>query len=108
MKNNIKTLGYFLKRLRDSNFVAIKLFNSYRDHDPRKWTIMVDPDHTCVLITCYENVKSRGDLLFEINDGGNRFVKNYNLQTKSMEVVITTLIEKGVQQISEGCEYVKK
>jgi hypothetical protein len=108
MKNNIKTLSYFLKRLRDSGFVAIKLFNSYNDHDPRRWTIMVDPEGACVMITCYENKEFRGDVYFEMNDGGNRFVKNYNLKTKSMEVVITNLLERNVQQIKEDCEYIKK
>jgi hypothetical protein len=108
MKNNIKTLGYFLKRLRDSGFVAIKVFNSYKDHDPRKWTIIIDPEGACVMVTCYENQVFRGDIHFEFNDGGNRFLKNYNLKTKSMEVVVTTLLEKGVQQIKEDCEYAKK
>lgn len=108
MKNNIKTLSYFLKRLRDSGFVAIKLFNSYGDHDPRRWTIMVDPEGACVMITCYENKEFRGDIYFEMNDGGNRFAKNYNLKTKSMEVVITNLLERNVQQIKEDCEYLKK
>jgi hypothetical protein len=108
MKNNIKTLSYFLKRLRDSGFIAIKLFNAYKDHDPRRWTIMVDPEGMCVLITCYENQAFQGEVYFEFNDGGNRFPKNWNLKTKSMEVVVTNLIEKGVQQISSGCEYIKK
>ena len=42
-KNNITTGGYFLNRLRDSGFVAIRLFKDYPISDPRKWTIMVDP-----------------------------------------------------------------
>jgi hypothetical protein len=107
MKNNITTQGYFVKRLRDSGFVVVKLFDQYGQHDPRKWTVMVDPSNTSVMITCYQNKEFRGDVLFEINDGGNRFIKNFNLKTQSMEIVITTLIEKGVGQIEKDSVYKK-
>jgi hypothetical protein len=107
MKNNIATQGYFVKRLRDSGFVVVKLFDKYAQHDPRKWTVMVDPSNTSVLITCYQNKEFKGDVLFEINDGGNRFFKNYNLKTQSMEIVIITLLEKGVCQLEQNSEYVK-
>lgn len=108
MKNNVTTQGYFIKRLRDSGFVVIKLFDKFAQHDPRKWSIMVDPGNTSVTITCYQNKEFRGDVLFEFNDGGNRFIKNFNLKTQSMEIVITTLIEKGVGQIQEDSSYSKK
>jgi len=108
IKNNIKTLGYFTKRLRDSGFVVVKLFNEYKDHDPRKWTVIIDPEYSCVMVTCYQNKDNIGEVFFEFNDGGNNFPKNYNLKTKSMEVIITNLIERGVQQIKGDCEYVKK
>lgn len=108
MKNNVTTQGYFIKRLRDSGFVVIKLFDKFAQHDPRKWSIMVDPGNTSVTITCYQNKEFRGDVLFEFNDGGNRFIKNFNLKTQSMEIVITTLIERGVGQIQEDSSYSKK
>lgn len=107
MKNSVATQGYFLKRLRDSGFVVIKLFDKYAQHDPRKWSIMVDPGNTSVMITCYQNKEFRGEILFEFNDGGNRFIKNFNLKTQSMEIVITTLIEKGVSQKQEDCSFAK-
>ena len=108
MKNSISTQGYFIKRLRDSGFVVIKLFDKYPQHDPRKWTIMVDPENTSLLITCYQNKNFKGDLWFEFNDGGNRFPKNYNLATQSMEIIITTLIEKKISQLGENSSYIKK
>jgi hypothetical protein len=108
MKNSISTQGYFIKRLRDSGFVTIKLYDKYAQHDPRKWTIMVDPENTSVIITCYQNKEFKGDVLFEFNDGGNRFIKNFNLKTQSMEVVITTLIEKKICQIQEHSSFFKK
>jgi hypothetical protein len=107
MKNNITTQGYFIKRLRDSGFIVVKLFDKYAQHDPRKWTVMIDPSNTSVLVTCYQNKEFKGDILFEINDGGNKFIKNYNLKTQSMEIIITTLIEKGVGQAHQHSEYVK-
>ncbi len=106
-KNNIKTCGYFIKRLRDSNFIAIRLFQEYDISDPRKWTIMVDPSGISLMITCYENKPFKNDILFEFNDGANRFPKNYNIKTKSMEVIITTLIEKGVPQKTEDSNFIK-
>lgn len=106
-KNNITTGGYFLKRLRDSGFIAIRLFNDYPISDPRKWTMMVDPSGHCLMITCYINKENPGEIHFEFNDGGNRF-KNYNLKTQSMEIIITTLIEKGVPQNSHDNSYSSK
>jgi hypothetical protein len=107
MKNNVSTQGYFIKRLRDSGFTTIKLFDNYAQYDPRKWSIMVDPNNTSVIITCYQNKEALGDVMFEFNDGGNRFIKNFNLKTQSMEIVVTTLIEKGVGQMNVNSVYVK-
>lgn len=107
-KNKITTNGYFLRRLRESGFVAIRIFKEYAILDPRRWTIMVDPGNSSLLITCYENKDFKGDIMFEFNDGGNKFPKNYNLKTQSMEIIITSLIEKGISQKEEGSNFEKK
>lgn len=106
-KNKITTGGYFLRRLRDSGFIAIRMFNKYGLHDPRKWTMLIDPGGYSLMITCYVNKDFPGDVVFEFNDGGNRFPKNYNLKTQSMEIVVTTLIEKGVPQKTENSIFIK-
>lgn len=106
-KNSITTNGYFLNRLRDSGFIAIRLFKEYADHDPRKWTIMVDPGGHSLIITCYVNKEYPGDVVFEFNDGGNRFIKNYSIKTQSMEIIITNLIEKGVPQKTDDSVFIK-
>lgn len=106
-KNKITTGSYFIKRLRDSGFVTIRLFKDYTIIDPRRWSIMVDPGGVSLIITCYENKDFRGDVVFEFNDGGNKFIKNFNMKTKSMEVVITTLIERGIPQKQDGCSFDK-
>jgi hypothetical protein len=107
-KNKITTGSYFIKRLRDSGFVTIRLFDEYAILDPRRWSIMVDPGRASLIITCYENKDFRGDVVFEFNDGGNKFIKNFNMKTKSMEVIITTLIEKGIPQKANGCVFERK
>ena len=107
-KNKITTGSYFIKRLRDSGFVTIRLFNEYAIFDPRRWSIMVDPGGASLIITCYENKDFRGEVVFEFNDGGNKFIKNFNMKTKSMEVIITTLIEKGIPQKAKGCVFERK
>ncbi len=108
VKNKITTGSYFIKRLRDSGFVAIRLFKDYDIIDPRRWSIMVDPGGASLIITCYENKNFKGDVAFEFNDGGNKFPKNYNIQTKSMEIIVTALIERGIPQKQQGCTFEKK
>lgn len=106
--NKITTAGYFIKRLRDSGFVTIRTFMKYSEKDPRKWTLMIDPGGHSLTITCYENKDFLGDICFEFNDGGNKFPKNYNLKTSSMEIIITTLIEKKIPQKQEDGPFNKK
>ena len=105
--NKPTTCGYFISRLRDSGFCTLRLFNDFGPADPRKWMVMIDPRGHSLVVTCYENKDFKGDTVFEFNDGGNKFPKNYNLKTKSMEIIMTTLIERGVGQITEDCEYLK-
>lgn len=101
-KNKITTLSYFVKRLKDSDFNTWKICDNYNISDPRKWTIMVDPGNTSVFITCYENKDFKSEKMFEFNDGGRFFPKNFSLKTHSMEVIITTLIERGVPQTTSN------
>jgi hypothetical protein len=98
-KNKITTLSYFVKRLKDSNYEVWKLFNNYDQSDPRKWTVVVDPGGTSVFVTCYENRDFKGERMFEFNDGGRFFPKNFSIKTASMEIIITTLIDKKIPQL---------
>ena len=97
-KNKLKTAGYFIKRLRDSGFNTLRIFNKYSEADPRKWTVLVDPAGSSVFITCYENRPFKGEYLFSFDDG-NQYFKNFNLKTDSIEVVVRKLIENGVDTI---------
>jgi hypothetical protein len=96
VSNKIKTAGYFIKRLKDSGFVVFKMFNAYNNTDPRRWTVLVDPGVSSVYITCYSNKNEINETLFEIDDGGNLFTKGTYFKTDSIETIISTLIQKGV------------
>lgn len=95
-KNKIKTPSYFMKRLRDNGFIVLRVFDRYGKHDPRRWTVLVDPGLSSVFITCFSNKDFNGDLMFELNDGGILFNKNYSIKTDSIEVIITYLLERGI------------
>ena len=100
-KNKIKTPSYFIKRLKDNGFVVLRLFSVYAKSDPRRWTIMVNPSESSVLITCYSNKTEIDEILFELNDGGNRIPKNFSIKTDSIEVIIDYLITHGVSNNGE-------
>jgi hypothetical protein len=104
-QNKIKTPGYFIKRLRDSGYAVLRVFQNYGDHDPRRWTVLIDPGNTSIFITCYNNKSFLDEVMFEFNDGGNRFPRNFSLSTESIEVIVQQLIDKGVQLIDANSKY---
>lgn len=104
-KNSIKTPSYFIKRLKDSGFIVWKLFSEYGVHDPRCWTVLVDPGGSSLYITCYMNKDFFGDMMFDLNDGGEKFPKNFSIKTESLEVIITHLINAGVSNNATNSPY---
>ena len=100
-KNNIDTKSYFVKRLRDCGYDVVNLYDGYLEVDPRKWTILIDPKGVNLLITCYKNRGEHNDHQYEFNDGGNLFPMNFVIQTVSMEVIITNLVERHVPLVDK-------
>lgn len=94
--NKLKTPSYFIKRLRDNGFIVLRLFSVYAKRDPRRWTVMVNPSDSSVMITCYANKNDLNEILFEINDGGFQIPRNFSLKTDSIEVIIDYLISHGI------------
>ena len=90
-KNKLYTPSYFLKRLRGAGYIVNKIFSDFSMRDPRRWVIVINPGEESVLITCYANDKEYKDTVFEINDGGKNVPKNFQLHTKSIEVLINYL-----------------
>lgn len=95
-KNKITTVGYFIKRLRDSGYVTNKIFTDYAEHDPRAWTVIVDPKLASVFITCYNNHNSFGEEYFEIYDGGQYIPEGFKLKTSSIETIIEYLVKFNI------------
>lgn len=95
-KNKITTVSYFIKRLRDSGYVTDKIFNDYAEQDPRSWTVIVDPRHTSVIITCFNNKSFLGEEYFEISDGNQYIPENFKLKTSSIEIIIEYLVKFGI------------
>jgi hypothetical protein len=95
-KNKIYTPSYFTKRLKDSGYSAYKMFDEFKELDPRRWVVIVNPGYESVVITCYTNKEELHDCIFEINDGGQSVPKNFQLHTKSIEVVINYLRDYGI------------
>jgi hypothetical protein len=93
MSNNITTLGYFKKRLRDSGYVVEELYRNYGSMDPREWSVVIDPRCASVFCTCYRNDPNLGESYFEIYDGG-QFIKpgRVKIKTNSIEVFISYLV----------------
>ena len=96
MANKLTTLGYTLKRLRDSGYVADKLFADYGELDPRAWTIIIEPGVMSVFCTCYINDPFLGESFFELFDGNQYIPGRLNLKTSSFEILIEHLVKFGV------------
>ncbi len=96
MANKLTTLGYTLKRFRDSGYVAHKLFVDYGENDPRAWSIMVDPGVASVWFTCYINDPYINESFFELYDGNQYIPGRLKIQTSSFEVIIEHLVRHGI------------
>ena len=103
MANKITTLGYFKKRLRDCGYIVDDIFKGYGYHDPRSWTIIIDPSSASVLCTCFVNANiddikksDIGEFYFELHDGGQYIPNQLTFKTSSIEVLIEWLVKFGV------------
>lgn len=94
--NKITTLGYFLKRLRDSGYYAHKIFNDYSNSDPRSWTVVIDPKGASIFCTCYLNDPYVGESSIELYDGGQYIPGRLKIKTDSYEVLIGYLVKFGI------------
>jgi len=102
MSNKLSTLGYILKRLRDSGYYAHKLFTEYSEADPRVWTIIIDPGNTSVFCTCYVNEPFFGDTYFELHDGDKNIPGRLKIATSSFEVLVEHLVQYNINNKAPG------
>jgi hypothetical protein len=107
-QNKIKTPGYFIKRLKDCKFGVLRVFQQYGIHDHRRWTILIDPGVSSIFVTCYNNRSFDNEIMFEFNDGGNYFPKNFSISTESIEVIVQLLIDRGIPTIEKNSNFYKE
>ena len=96
MANKLTTMGYFMKRLRDSGYVVDRVFTGYSMIDARTWTVVVDPGCASLLVTCYQNDPEPGTSYFEMYDGGRFIPGRLKLETSSIETFIGYLVKFGI------------
>ena len=96
MSNKLTTLGYMLKRLRDSGYVAHKVFVDYGIADPRAWTLVIEPKISSVFLTCWVNDPYLGESFFEISDGGQYIPGKLKLKTSSFEILVEYLVRYNI------------
>lgn len=95
MSQNSTSIGYFMKRLRDSGYRVEKLYTHYSEMDARRWTVVIDPDKASVFCTCYENYCDLNETFFEIYDGG-QYLPTYKIKTESIDVLLEHLNKYGI------------
>jgi len=108
MANKLTTLGYFLKRLRDSGYYAFKVFDEYGESDSRLWTIIIDPKVSTLFCTAYLGDPIFGDRepFLELTDGGQFLPHKLKIKTLSFEVLAELLMKYGIN--NKTSEYNKK
>lgn len=90
-----------MKRMKDNGYGIWKIFDKYGLHDNRYWTMLVDPGGYSVWITCYFNLEEKGDVAFEMDDGGKNIPRRLMIKTSSIETIISKLIRFGITNNSE-------
>ena len=101
-RNKITTLAYFILRLRDNGYFVDRLFGNYAEHDPRAWTVIIDPGGASVFCTCMRNVEEVGDAYFELYDANQFVPKKFQIITDSVEVIVTYLNTLGIIRKMSG------
>ena len=90
-KNKLYTLGYFRKRLKDSNIESKILIDKYPDSDSRKWTISIFKELS-IFCTCLKNVEGENQNEFFFCDLGQKVKPiNFIIKTDSLNVIIEFL-----------------
>jgi len=96
MSNKLTTMGYFIKRLRDSGYIVDKLYTNYSLTDPRSWSVVIDPHCASVFCTCYQNDPNLNCSYFEIYDGGQFIPGRFKIETSSIESFVGYLVKFGI------------
>ena len=96
-KNKITTQGYFVRRLRQSGFFVSRVYDRYSESDNRKWTVVINPTEDSLMVTCCDVGEWPYRGLYEFNDGGRKFPKGYHINTDSVEVITSHLLQFKIE-----------
>ena len=91
-RNNLYTLSYFRKRLKDAGINAKILIENYSEQDIRYWTICISEELN-IICTCFKYLDEDDNQIvkFHFSDGNQLFVFDKTIQTESMNVIIEIL-----------------
>jgi len=91
MANRVTTRGYFKKRLVQSGYKVLDIFDKYNELDTRAWTIMIDPGVDSIMCTCQVNIDGEGKSFIELYDNGRFIPSKIKICTESIEVIMDLL-----------------
>ena len=99
--NNIKTQGYFIKRMKDSGYIVDRVYSNYNSTDNRVWTVVIDPGNASIFCTCIANEDPEegaqlGPSTFELFDGGRFVPGKFRVKTSSFEIIVENLVKWGI------------
>ena len=93
-RNNLYTLSYFRKRLKDGGISSDILVENFPENDKRYWSICIS-EELSIICTCFNYLDEENDQIvrFHFTDGNQRFLMDKNIQTESMNVIIEMLLK---------------
>ena len=95
-KNNLFTLSYFRKRLKDENIDCKVLVKNFSSNDNRYWSVSIFEDLN-IFCTCY---KDDSACHFLFSDGNQNIKIDKGIKTESMNVILDFL--KNINSIKEN------
>ena len=92
-RNNLYTLSYFRKRLKDAGILSKVLIENFNEDDRRYWSICISELN--IICTCFKYLDEDHNQIvrFHFNDGNQKFTYDKNIQTESMNVIIEILLK---------------
>ena len=93
-RNNLYTLSYFRKRLKDGGISSNILIENFPENDKRYWSICISEEFN-IICTCFKYLDEDNDKIirFHFTDGNQRFLMAKNIQTERMNVIIEMLLK---------------
>lgn len=90
-RNNLFTLSYFRKRLKDAGISSKVLIDNYDENDKRYWTVSIDKTKR-IMCTCFRYEEEGNQTIrFMFSDGKQNLPIDKSYQTESMIIILEML-----------------